>query len=44
MRMAWRPSPMMIVYLMVAVLIVVTVVTRILFAREFLEFLRLLTA
>jgi hypothetical protein len=44
MSMAWRPSPMTIVYIIVAVLIVVAVVTRILFAREFLEFLRLLTS
>jgi hypothetical protein len=35
---------MTIVYIIAAVLIVVAVLTRILFAREFLEFLRLLTS
>jgi hypothetical protein len=44
MSMAWRPSPMTIFYIIAAVVILVAVLTRLLFAREFLDFLRLLTS
>jgi hypothetical protein len=40
----WRPSPMTIFYIIAAIVIVVPVLTRILFARQFLDFLRLLTS
>jgi hypothetical protein len=42
--MAWKPSPMTIFYIIAAIVIVVAFVTRILFARQFLDFLRLLTS
>jgi hypothetical protein len=44
MSLAWRPSPMTIFYIIVGTIIVVAILTRILFAREFLDFLRLLTS
>jgi hypothetical protein len=44
MSMAWRPSPMTIFYIIAAIVIVVAVLTRMLFAREFLDFLHLFTS
>jgi hypothetical protein len=44
MRMAWSQVQRRFSYIIAAIVIVVAVLARILFAREFLDFLRLLTS